>query len=81
MQRVEAEFEYSTLIQPKILIPLIDMDKEEIVKKVIELNAPLENVHSCYLGGEKNCGKCESCLHLIEALKKNNAEDFIKKLF
>ncbi len=80
-KRVEAEFEYSTLIQPKILIPLIDMDKEEIVKKVIELNAPLENVHSCYLGGEKNCGKCESCLHLIEALKKNNAEDFIKKLF
>ena len=79
--RVEAEFEYSTLIQPKILIPLIDMDKEEIVKKVIELNAPLENVHSCYIGGEKNCGKCESCLHLIEALKKNNAEDFIKKLF
>ena len=80
-KRVEAEFEYSTLIQPKILIPLIDMDKEEIVKKVIELNAPLENVHSCYLGGDKNCGKCESCLHLIEALKKNNAEDFIKKLF
>ena len=80
-KRVEAEFEYSTLIQPKILIPLIDMDKEEIVKKVIELNAPLENVHSCYLGGEKNCGKCESCLHLIEALKKNNAKDFIKKLF
>lgn len=80
-KRVEAEFEYSTLIQPKIWIPLIDMDKEEIVKKVIELNAPLENVHSCYLGGEKNCGKCESCLHLIEALKKNNAEDFIKKLF
>lgn len=80
-KRVEAEFEYSTLIQPKILILLIDMDKEEIVKKVIELNAPLELVHSCYLGGEKNCGKCESCLHLIEALKKNNAEDFIKKLF
>ena len=80
-KRVEAEFEYSTLIQPKILIPLIDMDKEEIVKKVIELNAPLENVHSCYIGGEKNCGKCESCLHLIGALKKNKDEDFIKKLF
>lgn len=80
-KRVEAEFEFSTLIQPKILIPLIEMDKEEIVKTVIDLNAPLELVHSCYLGGDKNCGKCESCLHLIEALKKNNAEDFIKKLF
>ena len=80
-KRVEAEFEFSTLIQPKILIPLIEMDKEEIVKTVIDLKAPLELVHSCYLGGDKNCGKCESCLHLIEALKKNNAEDFIKKLF
>lgn len=80
-KRVEAEFEFSTLIQPKILIPLIEMDKEQIVKTVIDLKAPLELVHSCYLGGEKNCGKCESCLHLIEALKKNNAKDFIKKLF
>lgn len=80
-KRVEAEFEFSTLIQPKILIPLIEMDKEEIVKTVIDLKAPLELVHSCYLSGEKNCGKCESCLHLIEALKKNNAKDFIKKLF
>lgn len=80
-KRVEAEFEFSTLIQPKILIPLIEMDKEEIVKTVIDLKAPLELIHSCYLGGEKNCGKCESCLHLIEALKKNNAKDFIKKLF
>lgn len=80
-KRVEAEFEFSTLIQPKILIPLIDMDKEEIVKTVIDLKAPLELVHSCYLGGDKNCGKCESCLHLIEALKKNDAKDFIKKLF
>ena len=80
-KRVEAEFEFSTLIQPKILIPLIDMDKEEIVKTVIDLKAPLELVHSCYLGGDKNCGKCESCLYLIEALKKNDAKDFIKKLF
>lgn len=80
-KRVEAEFEFSTLIQPRILIPLIDMDKEEIVKTVIDLKAPLELVHSCYLGGDKNCGKCESCLHLIEALKKNDAKDFIKKLF
>ena len=80
-KRVEAEFEFSTLIQPKILIPLIDMDKEEIVKTVIDLKATLELVHSCYLGGDKNCGKCESCLHLIEALKKNDAKDFIKKLF
>ena len=77
-KRVEAEFEFSTLIQPKILIPLIDMDKEEIVKTVIDLKAPLELVHSCYLGGDKNCGKCESCLHLIEALKKKDAKDFIK---
>lgn len=81
VQRVEAEFEYSTLKQPKILRPLINMDKIEIVHEALKLNAPIELIHSCYLGGEKHCSKCESCLHLLNALQKNNAKDFIKKLF
>jgi len=81
VQRVELEFEYSTLKHPKILRPLINMDKIEIVHEAIKLNAPLELIHSCYNGEEKHCGKCESCMHLFNALKKNNAKDFIKKLF
>lgn len=80
-QRVEKTFEYSTLKQPKVLVPLISMDKDDIIQKAIELKVPLELSHSCYLGGEKNCGKCESCLHLMKALEKNNAKDFIKLLF
>lgn len=79
--RVERTFEYSTLVKPKVLTPLIDMDKNDIIKKALELNVPLGLSHSCYLGGEKNCGKCESCLHLKKALEKNNAKDFIKLLF
>ena len=81
VQRVEAEFEYSTLKRPKILRPLINMDKIEIVHEALKLNAPLDLIHSCYLGSEKHCGKCESCMHLLKALQKNNAKDFIKKLF
>lgn len=81
VKRVELEFEYSTLKHPKILRPLINMDKVEIVHEAIKLNAPLELIHSCYLGEEKHCSKCESCMHLLNALQKNNAKDFIKKLF
>ncbi len=81
VKRVEAEFEYSTLKQPKILRPLINMDKIETVHEAMKLNAPLELIHSCYLGGKKHCGKCESCMYLFKALQKNNAKDFIKKLF
>lgn len=61
--------------------PLINMNKEEIIKYGLKSEVPLEYIYSCYKGGEKHCGKCESCLHLKTALKKNNAKDLIKKLF
>lgn len=80
-QRIQKSFEYSTLKQPKVLIPLINMDKNDIIKEAIKIKSPLELIHSCYLGGDKNCGKCESCMRLKAALVKNNAKGFIKILF
>lgn len=80
-KRVTAEFEYSTLVKPVVVAPLINYDKNDIVKKALENNIPLEFVKSCYLGGEKNCGRCESCVRLKNALKNNGAEEYIKLLF
>lgn len=74
-------FKFSTQKQPKIIAPLIGMDKNEIVAHAIKLNAPLELVISCYQDSEGNCGLCESCLRLKNALKNNKADYFIKKLF
>ena len=45
----------------KIKTPIIHLSKAEIVKKGIELNAPLELSWSCYQSEDKACGTCDSC--------------------
>ena len=72
---------YSTNTEIEVIAPLINLDKNEIIKEGIKLNAPLEFIYSCYKGSKKHCGECESCLHLKNALSKNKREDLIKKLF
>lgn len=81
LERVNAEFEFSTLKHPKTVAPLINSDKNDIVKLALENNIPLKYVRSCYNGGEKHCGRCESCLRLKNALKNNHDLYDIKELF
>lgn len=45
----------------KILTPIIDLTKAEIVKKGVELNAPLHLTWSCYRSEDLACGTCDSC--------------------
>ncbi|HDT14847.1 MAG TPA: 7-cyano-7-deazaguanine synthase QueC, partial [Firmicutes bacterium] len=45
----------------EISAPLINMSKPQIVKKAVELKVPLELTWSCYKGGRKPCGMCDSC--------------------
>lgn len=45
----------------EIRTPIIDMTKAEIVKKGIELNAPLHLTWSCYRSSDVACGTCDSC--------------------
>ncbi len=45
----------------KILTPLIDLSKAEIIKLAMKLKVPLELTWSCYKGGKKPCGVCDSC--------------------
>lgn len=46
----------------KILAPLIQMTKVEIIRLGIQLDAPYELTWSCYQGGTKPCEKCDSCI-------------------
>lgn len=81
IDRINAEFEFSTQKHPKVVAPLINYDKNDIVKQAIEHNIPLEFVRSCYSDGKKHCGKCESCTRLKNALIANGDTHYIKELF
>lgn len=81
IDKINASFEYSTLKKPKVLAPLINSDKNDIVKTAIGHNVPLEFTRSCYSTQEKHCGVCESCVRLKRALENNGCSEIIEKLF
>jgi 7-cyano-7-deazaguanine synthase len=45
----------------KIVTPLINLSKSEIVETGAKLNAPLYLTWSCYRNDDTACGKCDSC--------------------
>ncbi len=76
---VNKSFKLSTMNHPKVKSYTINMQKKEIVKMGIEIQAPFEFVWSCYRGGGRMCGLCESCRRLKRALDENNfMQEFIK---
>lgn len=81
INRANNLFEFSTRKHPKVCAPLINCNKNDIVKLALEKHVPLEFTRSCYNTSNKNCGKCESCTRLKQALKANNAIEYIEKLF
>ena len=45
----------------EIVTPIIQLRKSEIIKRGLELGAPLELTWSCYQSEEVACGRCDSC--------------------
>lgn len=45
----------------EVLAPLMDLSKTDIVKLGAQLGVPFELTWSCYNGGDKPCGHCDSC--------------------
>lgn len=78
---INAEFLYSTRKHPKVVAPLINYVKNDIVMLALKHGIPLELTSSCYQGGDKHCGICESCLRLKHALEANNDTYYTNILF
>lgn len=47
--------------QIKIITPIIEMNKGQIVSRGMELSAPLHLTWSCYQAEDEPCGTCDSC--------------------
>jgi 7-cyano-7-deazaguanine synthase len=59
----------------EIRTPIIHLAKAEIVKKGIELNAPLHLTWSCYRSEDLACGTCDSCALRLRGFSQAGVED------
>ncbi len=55
--------------------PILKKSKAEIVKMGLKLGAPLHLTWSCYRGGEKACGHCDSCVLRLKGFKEAGSKD------
>ena len=55
--------------------PLQMLSKKEIVLLGSRLQAPLALTHSCYRGGEKACGVCDSCQLRLKGFQEAGIPD------
>ncbi|MFA6989727.1 MAG: 7-cyano-7-deazaguanine synthase QueC [Candidatus Gastranaerophilaceae bacterium] len=81
IDRINLSLEYSTLQNPKLVAPLIELDKSEIIKKAIELKVPFNLISSCYSNLDLHCGKCESCQRLKRGLENAGLNHVINSIF
>ncbi|CAN5514030.1 7-cyano-7-deazaguanine synthase QueC [soil metagenome] len=58
-----------------IRTPIIKLSKAEIVKKGIELDAPLRLTWSCYRSEELACGTCDSCALRLRGFERAGVRD------
>ena len=59
----------------RIETPIIFLTKDAIIKKGLELNAPLELTWSCYQSNELACGVCDSCGLRLRGFQRAGVED------
>lgn len=59
----------------KVLAPLLHLDKKGIVRLAQRVGAPLSMTWSCYAGGSRPCGRCDSCQLRAKGFREAGAED------
>ena len=64
----------------KIRTPIIHLSKAEIVRKGVELEAPLYLTWSCYRHEDLACGTCDSCALRLRGFRQAGLDDPIAYL-
>ena len=66
--------------QIRIKTPVIGMRKSDIVRKGLDLGAPLHLTWSCYQESDRACGNCDSCALRLRAFREAGVTDPIPYL-
>jgi 7-cyano-7-deazaguanine synthase len=64
--------------QIEVVTPVIRMKKDAIIRRGLQLNAPLQLTWSCYQGEDLACGSCDSCLLRLRAFAQAGVPDPIQ---
>ena len=59
----------------EIVTPVITLKKSEIIRRGIELGAPLHLTWSCYQNEDAACGTCDSCVLRLRAFAEAGVPD------
>ena len=59
----------------EIVTPVIRLKKNQIIRRGMELGAPLHLTWSCYQGEELACGTCDSCVLRLRAFAEAGIPD------
>lgn len=72
---------FSTNKAVMLKAPMMAKTKKEIVLWAVKQRIDLSPLWSCYRGGDRMCGVCESCARCKRALKQAGAGEWVEKLF
>jgi 7-cyano-7-deazaguanine synthase len=62
----------------EIVTPVIALKKSEIIRRGVELGAPLHLTWSCYQNDQEACGVCDSCVLRLRAFSEARIADPIR---
>ena len=62
----------------RVIAPLVDKTKKEVIKLGYTMHVPFEKTWTCYDNHDISCGMCNSCQDRIKAFKANGLIDPIK---
>ena len=67
MQAMGAAIRLGTYAEVALLRPFIAMSKADIAARGHALGVDFRQTWSCYVGGERHCGECGTCVERREA--------------